>query len=593
MAKSAFHLWLEQQLGRELDTPSDVKDALLELYEKDPERFAEVVSEVKRLGDQIATQEGYSLRFEDLRPRKEFLPKDLDLKKAIELQKELPKRLADALAQEGNRFGEMVKSGIRGKPAQLMQLLVSPLAFADTSNKPFPFVIKRSFSEGLTPTEYFASAVGARKGIVQTQLATSEPGALSKALIGNVAHYVVTMKDCGTRRGIKYPIDSEHARDRYLAHRHCGKNHCWERNTLTTPEVLDAMKKDGLTEVEVRTPMTCLAKEGVCAYCLGPVGDRKLPEVGFNAGSFSGQIVSEPLTQFALSFKHLGGLAAAVAGAGNTFALVRQMFTMPEGTFRNRATLAEVSGKVEKVQKNPLGGWIVTIAGKDHYVSRDVKPTVKEGDEVEKGDLISTGVAHPKDVLRLKGIEKGRQYLAEALRSIYEQQGIKIHPKHFEAVVKALTNYAKIVDPKNTEFVEGEVVDLPGLEKHLVEKAKKVPKEKAVGMATARSYGFLLPGQVITKKDLKNLPDEVEVLSPDEAPQVEPYITSITKLHLHSPDFLVGLSRAELKRVLQEAVWYGKGSSLNWWHPMPKWILGAMTDEAKEKDYPLGTAEGY
>jgi DNA-directed RNA polymerase subunit beta' len=260
---------------------------------------------------------------------------------------------------------------------------------------------------------------------------------------------------------------------------------------------------------------------------------------------------------------------------------------MPSGgTFKQKATLAEVSGRVTSVKKNPLGGWLVTIQpdkGKpvEHFVRPDVKPTVQEGDVVERGDLISSGYAHPYEVLKLKGLEKGRQYLAQALWNIYQSQGIDIHPKHFEAVVKALTNYARIVDPRDTEFVEGEVVDLPALEKHLSQKAQKKKKHEAVGKYAARSYGFLLPGQKIERQHLDQLPDEVEVV--DSAPEVEPYITSITKLHHHVPDTLVGLSRAELKKVLLDSVWYGKTSNLNWYHPVPKWVFGTFTDQALEQ----------
>jgi hypothetical protein len=592
--KTAFQIWLEDKLGREFNSPEELKAYLRELWEKDPDKFGWVVSELKRLGDEIATREGVSISLKDLEPHKEYLPKgDISIEDALKLQKELPKKIIEDLAAQGNMFAEFIKSKIRGKPLQLLQLLVSPLSFADTKNQPFPFVIKRSFAEGLEPEEYFASAVGARRGIVSQQLATSEPGALSKALIGNVAHYVVTMKDCGTHRGMKFPIDSPFVLDRYLAHDH-GQ---FKRNTLVTPQVREAMKKAGFKEIEVRTPMTCMAKEGVCAYCLGPVGDRKLPEVGFNAGAFSGQVITEPMTQFALSFKHIGGLSAYVKE--DAFPLVKQMFTMPSGgTFKQKATLAEVSGKVTKVEKSPLGGWVVTIKpdkGKpvEHFVRPDVKPTVKEGDEVEQGDLISTGYAHPKEVLKLKGLEKGRQYLAQAIWNIYQSQGIDIHPKHFEAVVKALTNYAIIKDPRDTSFVQDEVVDIPGLEKYLSERAKKVKKQKAVGKYTARSYGFLLPGQKIERHHLDQLPEEVEVV--DSAPEVEPYITSITKLHHHVPDVLVGLSRAELKKVLTDAVWYGKTSDLGWYHPIPKWVMGTITpgsvEKAKKDNGPLGEAK--
>ncbi|RUM30075.1 MAG: hypothetical protein DSY42_05110 [Aquifex sp.] len=576
MAKTALHLYLEKEFGFEFDNPKELKQKLKELWEKDPQKFGDVVTKLKELGDRISTEAGFTISLDDLEPVHELKPKTDDINKALKLQSEIPNKLVDMLHEKGNAFAKMIKSKARGKPAQLMQMVVSPILFADAKNKPFPFVIKNSFAEGLRPEEYFASSVGARKGIIATQLATSEPGALSKELIANVAHLVVTEKDCGTTRGMKYPIDSEHILDRYLAHNH-GK---FPRNTLVTPRVRDEMKKTGIKEVEVRTPLTCMAKDGVCAYCLGPVGDRKLPEVGFNIGVVAGQTVTEPLTQFVLSFKHTGGLASALRTTG--FDLVKQLLHMPKN-FSNKATLATVSGKVEKVEKAPLGGWFVYINGKEHYVQSDSEPTVKPGDKVSKGDPISKGFINPKELLELKGIKETREYLAQALHSVYKSQGTDIHPKIFESLARALVKYVEVEDPGTTGLTKGEIVDFDGLRRHIEDKVKIVPKEKAVGKILAREYGDLPPGTEIKKEHLKLLPKKVEVT--EHKFKVKPYLPPLQKAHLFNSDWLVGVSRSELLKVLTEGAWYGKTSKLRWYHPLPGYVYGEGFGEGEDGRY--------
>jgi len=570
MMKTALQVYLEHEYGFNLDDPRNLKQELLKLWQKDPQKFADLITELKRLGDRIATEKGFTIRYRDIKPISDLKPKrELSVEEAIKLQNELPKKLVDRLLKEGNSIGFMIASKARGKPNQAMQMLVSPILFSDARNKPFPFTIKRAFSEGLRPEEYFASSVGARKGIVSTQLATSEPGALSKELLANVAHLTVTEVDCGTTKGLKFPVDSDFVLDRYLAHDH-GK---YKRNTLVTPEIRDSMKKDGIKEVEVRTPLTCQAKDGVCSYCLGPVGDRKLPEVGFNAGVVLGQTITEPLTQFVLSFKHTGGLANV--SRGGAFEQVRRLFHMPKN-FAGKAVLAEVSGKVEKIEKSPLGGWYVYIKGKRHYIPSSSKPTVQVGDTVEKGDIISEGIASPQEIAKKKGLFEARQYIAQALHNIYKAQGIDIHPKAFETVARALTKYVRVVDPGSTDLVKGEVFDVDGLRKILGDKIKSVPRRQAKGKVLARDYGKYPVGTVVTKDMLKDLPQTVEVIDADV--KLEPEIPPLQKAHLYTSDWLVGMSRSELKRVLLEGAWYGKTSKFKWYHPIPRWIMGTFQE---------------
>jgi len=575
--KTALQVYLEHEYGISFSTPSELKRKLRELWEKDPERFGELITELKRIGDRIATEKGFTIRYEDLKPVDRYKPKkDLGAEEAAKLQQELPKKLVEELAQKGNSFAYMIKSKARGKPNQLLQMLVSPIMFSDAKGRPFPFTIKRSFAEGLSPEEYFAASVGARKGIVMTQLATSEPGALSKELLANVADLVVTEIDCGTKKGMRFPIDSDFVLDRYLAHDH-GR---WKRNTLVTPEVRDAMKKEGWKELEVRTPLTCLAKDGVCAYCLGPVGDRKLPEIGFNAGVTAGQTITEPLTQFVLSFKHTGGLV----GAGdNAFEQVKRVLHAPK-SFKGKAVLAQKSGTVTKIEKSPVGGHFIYVGNVEHYIPSGQEPTVKVGDRVEVGDILSTGIASPREIAEKKGLHAARQYIATALHQIYERQGIDIHPKAFEAVARAITKYVKVEDPGETPLAKGEILDYDALKRYLGSFVKTVPRSKAVGKPLARNYGPYGAGEKVTREMLKNLPQRVEVIEA-EGLKLTPYIPPLQKAHLYTNDWLVGMSRSELKRVLLEGAWHGKVSKYRWYHPLPAWVQGATFGQGERGAY--------
>jgi DNA-directed RNA polymerase subunit beta' len=444
---------------------------------ENPGHFPRVVNALKDFGNKYSYQLGFTLGLEDLEFDKKIRDKifkeaEAKVKKAkdkpaaiisayTDAAEKLDKALLDNKRLQANGFMIMANSGAKGNIAQIRQILAAPVLVRDVHNNLVPVPIKRGYAEGLDLADYWASMSGARKGMIDRSLQTQEPGALAKELMNTTVGEIISELDCGTTKGIDLSVDSEDVLDRYLATFTKGVG---ARNTLTTYIIVSNAKKKGIKTLKVRSPLTCESSRGTCKKCFGLDENGKLPSLGTNIGVIAGQAISERATQLTMRTFHTGG-AAEGGGVTAGFDRVKELLEIPK-VLRGKATLAQESGKIGEIKESPLGGWDIFIGKNKHRVPKPRKILVKEGDKVQKGQILSDGVQHPHEILRLRGMRAAQEYLTDQLQEEYKSQNAFVKRKIIESIVKPLTNTVRILDPGSHEdYVPGDHVPYNMVEK--------------------------------------------------------------------------------------------------------------------------------
>jgi len=447
------------------------KTILADIAKNHPDLYAEVSNRFKDIGNDHSYEIGFSIGLDDFqvvnksqrdkmidgaqreadRIRSTTKDKKKGKAKAIaHLQKvdDEIDRLSDlALRDNPTNIYEMVISGSRGKPEQLKQIISTPALVMDAKSRVVPFMIDRSYSEGMDLGSYWTTMHGARKGAVQKVQGVRDPGYLSKRINNTTMDQVVSKGDCGTTAGIKLDLDNRDLVDRYLSTsvKLDGKVH--KAGSMVTPSVVAAARKSKRSDLPVRSPLRCRAKNGVCQKCLGLNEMGKESDIGTNIGVIAGQAVGEPSVQLSLNTFHTGGIAKGrSARSANTFQTLNNLLTLPKN-LPDSAPLAERGGKVSTVRQAPQGGWDVEIGGKKHYVRGDHELMVRRGQEVRKGDALSDGVVDPRKLLELRDVEDVQDLMSDEIESVLHNNAAKVKRRNIEVIVRAITNLAEVDDP--------------------------------------------------------------------------------------------------------------------------------------------------
>ncbi len=559
----------------------DLKSRMNALARENPEQYVETVTNLKRRGDELATLEGLSIGLEDITPqyqqrnkamlplRRKFRVATTD-KQRQQIAVEAQDRLLKDVSKHPGSLTLQVKSGARGNPVQYANM-VSGLGYArDANGGVLPWMIERSYSEGLKPSDYWATTNQSMMDVIKTYTAISEPGELSKKLIAGMADMVVTEEDCGTHNGVPLPTTSPDVIDRYLA-KDTGPV---KRNTLITPANQSKIAKVS-SKVLVRSPMTCEASDGVCQRCQGLDEKGKLHVRGINVGVRAAQAMSEPLTQFALNAKHGGRTLQSDKFQVHGIAGFRQIIETPK-QFVNKATLASADGKISGVETAPQGGHYVYVDKEQHYVSPGLGLKVKKGETVERGDTLSEGIPKPDEVVHHKGLGTGRLYMVNTLHDLYKGQGKDLDRRHFELLAKSSMNHVRILDDPTNKFIKGDVVGYNTLRKDIGSRVKQVALKDALGSTLGREYYQYAAGTRVTPNVIKGLRKEKikDVLIAPRAPDVEFVMKSATNVPKMHEDWMARMAHQGLKPSVLRAAHTGEISRLHGTHPVPAYAYG-------------------
>ena len=432
---------------------------------------------------------------------------------------------------EMNPIYMMATSGARGNMKQIRQLAGMRGLMADTAGKTIEIPIRSCFREGMDVLEYFVSAHGARKGLVDTALRTADSGYLTRRLVDVSQDIIVREDDCGTTEGVYITeIKDGTSLVESLKDRLTGRftaedvkdpatgDIIVERNTFMTEDLADKVIKAGITKVKIRTLLTCKAERGICAKCYGnDLAGRKEVSIGEAVGIIAAQSIGEPGTQLTMRTFHMGGLAGGDITQG--LPRVEELFEArkPKGL----AIISDIAGKVTISDTKKKREVVVTSDDgevKTYLIPFGSRLIVREGDILEAGDEITEGSIYPQDIIRIKGAEGVERYIVSEVQKVYRSQGVDIDDRHIEAIVRQMLRKVRVENAGDTEMLPGTLVDY-------------------------------------NKFNSENERVEAEGLRPAEGKRL---LLGITKASLATDSFLSAASFQETTRVLTEAAIKGK-----------------------------------
>ncbi|MCS7222295.1 MAG: DNA-directed RNA polymerase subunit beta' [Anaerolineae bacterium] len=552
-----------QYVNRTMDKKA-LNDVVAECYQRlGPERTAELVDEIKRIGFHYATRSGMTIAISDISVpaskerileeaakqveeterqfRRGLITEEEQYNKVVEIWQ----RATDEITEEVKRLfspldglGAMATSGAtKGGIQPIRQLAGIRGLMADPSGRIIPLPIRSNFREGLTALEYFLSTHGARKGLADTALRTADAGYLTRRLVDVAQDVMITMEDCGTNAGIWIDRQSTIPIGESFGERIIGRvaaapitdprtgEVIVERGQLIEkPEVtlIDAAKVE---RVYVRSPLSCEAPHGLCRMCYGAdLARGGLVSLGEAVGIIAAQSIGEPGTQLTLRTFHTGGVAGA-EDITQGLPRVEELFEarVPKG----EAVIAEIDGVVDVYWEGELRklkisntrlvrheltipvGWTVVVengdrvqadtvvargpdgteeallAGTDGQIffengpdgavsavirreeteewEREIPPSarlrVSKGDRVKAGEQLTEGAKNPREVLRIQGREVCQLYLLEEVQKVYRSQGVNIHDKYIEIIIRQMLRKVRVRSTGDTDFLPGELVD--------------------------------------------------------------------------------------------------------------------------------------
>ncbi|MGH3727227.1 MAG: DNA-directed RNA polymerase subunit beta' [Micromonosporaceae bacterium] len=388
---------------------------------------------------------------------------------------EVAKDMESALPQT-NPLWKMIHSGARGNLLQLRQIAAIRGLVANPKGEIIPRPIKSSYREGLTVVEYFISTHGARKGLADTALRTADSGYLTRRLVDVSQDVIIREDDCGTDRAIRMPVASQ--LDGKLDRHEYAETAVYARGIAEdvndadgklvaeagsdlTAILTDKLIAAGIGEVRVRSVLTCESKVGVCAACYGrslPTG--KLVDVGEAVGIIAAQSIGEPGTQLTMRTFHTGG----VAGEDITQGLPRVQEIFEARIPKGKAPIAETPGRV-RIEEGEKSRKIVVIPddGSDEIVHdkipRRVRLRIADGDHVGVGEKLTEGTIDPHELLRILGPRAVQLHLVAEVQDVYRSQGVLIHDKHIEIIIRQMLKRVTVIDSGSTDFLPGSLVD--------------------------------------------------------------------------------------------------------------------------------------
>ena len=437
-----------------------------------PDRYREIMKKIHDTAREVSyTTGGLSMGLKDIRPTFASRRAELEVRKklrqimanpqlqekdrqlkilqlAADTQKKLVEDVYNEALETNNPLVHQVLGGGGGNKFSLNSIIGADLQYVDHKDEPIPLPVLRPYSRGLTPAEYFAASFGTRKGVIDVKTATADAGFYGKQLTQMAHRLLVTADDdddeeraaVAVTRGLPSDVDDPDNEGAFLA-RPIGP---YKRNTLLTPKILKDIKEMGVKDILVRSPTVGGPEDGgVYAKDVGYREKGRLPPVGDYVGVAAAQALSEPVSQSQLSSKHSGGVGGAKSIGG--FKAINALVQVPK-KYPDGASHVQRDGRVQEIRPAAQGGFYVTVDGEEHYVPADRQVTVKKGDMLEAGDVLSDGMPNPAEVVRHKGVGEGRRYFVSAMRDVLKNSGITAHRRNIELVARGLINHVRLTD---------------------------------------------------------------------------------------------------------------------------------------------------
>ncbi len=487
----------------------EIVNVLAERYPK--VQVADTLDSIKNLGFSWATRSGVTVSISDVEtpPDKPAILAAYDARAAkIDKQYERGKMTEEERTQElvqlwtdatneltaameanfteTNPIVMMVHSGARGNMTQMRQIAAMRGLVANPKGEIIARPIKSNFREGLSVLEYFISTHGGRKGQADTALRTADSGYLTRRLVDVSQEVIIREEDCGTDRGLTKKISMVGKNGKMVPVRNIetsvyartlAADVVDDKGELLAPAGADlgddlilTFIDHGVTEVKVRSVLTCEAATGTCAMCYGrSLASGKLVDVGESVGIVAAQSIGEPGTQLTMRTFHTGG----VAGDDITLGLPRVVELFEARTPKGKAPIAEAAGRV-RIEEGERGRKLVIVRDDgepdlEYPLPRRVRlewedtagvaHVIEDGTQVVAGQQLYAGTPDPQDVLRVSGLRKVQEHLVEEVQAVYRTQGAPIHDKHIEIIIRQMLRRITVIEAGDTSFLPGELID--------------------------------------------------------------------------------------------------------------------------------------
>ncbi len=502
-----------------------------------PEGKHEIINEAKKKTEEVNDQFDHGLLSVDERMRK-------NVEVWHEAKDKVEELIPDSLDPNGS-VHDMIASGARGSMSNITNMVGMKGLISSVTGEALEFPITSSMKEGMTPIEYFITTHGSRKGLTDTALQTAKAGYLTRRLFDVAQDLVVTEEDCGTKNGvvikketasgIELPLAKSIA-GRYLSKDVKNKNGEKLFSSGDYLSVADArsIEDAGISSVEVRSPMTCSSKNGICVKCYGAdLGNGEVVRMGEAVGTVAAQAIGEPGTQLTMRTFHAGGTASV--GGDITMGLPRVEEVFEKRKPKSSSIIAKVNGTISDIDTSGKEKVITILPDIDSKSKTSKKQSeieytanknrsilVKVGDPVEKGDILTDGSADLSELFKYAGTHKTQDYIIGEIKRLYELQGEPVSRKHIEVIVKQMFSRRRIKTNGGTNLTSGDIIENSELEL-ANEKAKEEGKETA---------------------------------------KAEPVIMGISEVSLSRKSFLSAASFQHTTRVLINAAVRGKSDNL-------------------------------
>ena len=374
----------------------------------------------------------------------------------------------------------MADSGARGSTKQMRQLAAMRGSMFATNGKTMEIPIKSNFREGMKILEYFMGSRSSRKSLSDTALRTADSGYLTRRLVDVSQEVIVREECCDATEGQVVreianpqspgsPLEplSERIIGRYtfgpVVNPATGEV-IVEADTMITDEHAVAIEAAGIKEVEIRTLLKCHARQGICAHCYGAdLASGKLVSVGEAVGIIAAQSIGEPGTQLTMRTFHSGG----VAGADITQGLPRVEELFEARPPKKAAIICEQTGHImsvahgDNVRVHEISV-VDDATGEMHkyVVPYGMRILVREGDHIERGQVLTEGSKAPADIMRISGLNKVYEYILEEIQHAYRSQGVSVNDKHIEIIARQMTRKVQVEDPGDTDLLLGTIMDV-------------------------------------------------------------------------------------------------------------------------------------
>ncbi|MEK7109719.1 MAG: DNA-directed RNA polymerase subunit beta', partial [Patescibacteria group bacterium] len=390
---------------------------------------------------------------------------------------DVTEKLADktwAALDEENPVKIIIKSGgARASKEQLKQLAAMKGLVVDPMGKIIEVPTKSNYRQGLSIFEYVISARGARKGLTDSALKTADAGYLTRRLVDTSHDMIVREEDCLVKEGLTISTImsrgekfKERIKNRFILNDLLNENKevIIKANELINNEKIALIEKNNINKIVVRSPLYCASPYGVCQKCYGTdLSTNRTVEIGVPVGVMAAQSIGEPGTQLTMRVRHFGGIVISDVTQG----LPRVEELLETRTPKIVSPIAEISGKVAIVEDTEKEIYDITITAlnkestiqeQKFTIPKSQKLKIKDGDLISVGAALSEGYLDIDDILAIKGLRSAQIYLLDEIQDVYESQGISIHDKHFEVIIRKMSDKVIIEDEGDTSLIKDEVV---------------------------------------------------------------------------------------------------------------------------------------